>query len=208
MKRNVILVLIIAGFAFGANAQERFLFGVKGGYTSTRFDLSNYDQRLIKIDDRDSQSGYLAGIYTRIRVFRGLSFQPEFYYAKKKGKLSFSGVNTDITFPDTSVVTNVEAWELPMLAHLKLIDFKAGNIFVVAGPIISFIKDGSTSPDAGFDFKKSNLTMMLGGGLEVWRVALDARYEWALSNTAVNKKGTEEFYHMFTISLGFKVFGI
>ncbi len=207
MKRNILLTIIIAGFVFGANAQDRFLFGVKGGYTSTRFDLSNYDQRVIQIDGRDSKSGYLAGIYTRARVFKGLSFQPEFYYAKKKGELSFSGVNADFPFPDTSFVTSVQAWELPMLVHLKLIDFESGNLFAVAGPVVSFVKEGTTDPDAGFDFNKSNWTMMLGGGLEVWRVTLDARYEWALSNNAVSKD-IEEFYHMFTISVGFKIFGI
>ena len=207
--KNILLIFLLAGIAYGVNAQdqERFLIGVKGGYTSTRFDLSNYDQRVMQIDDRDSQSGYLAGIYTRVRIFKGLSFQPEFYYAKKKGEISFSAVNVDFPFPDTSFVTTVQAWELPLLVHLRLINFDVGNIFAVAGPVVSFVKDGSTDPDAGFAFDNSNWTMMLGGGVEFWRVTLDARYEWALSNSA-SYNDINEFYHMFTFSVGFKLFGI
>jgi len=211
--KNILLFFLFVSVACGINAQEqeRFLIGVKGGYTLTRFGLSNYDQRVMQIEDRDSQSGYLAGLYTRVRVFKGLSFQPEFYYAKKKGEISFSGVNSDFPFPDTSFVTNIKSWELPLLVHLRLINFEVGNIFAVAGPVVSFVKDGSTDPGTGFVFDNSNWTMMLGGGVEFWRFTFDARYEWGLSNSATFKfknKDINEFYRMFTFSVGFKLFGI
>lgn len=205
--KNILLILFVLGFTTVVNSQERFSIGVKGGYTSTRFDISNYDQRLIQVTSRDAQSGYNAGIYSRVRIFKGLSFQPEFYYSKKKGEISFSGINEDFPFPDTSYVTNVQSWDLPLLIHLKLIDFEVGNIYAVTGPVISFIKEGSTDPDAGFIFDNSNWTYMLGGGVEFWRVSVDARYEWGLSNTAT-LNDIDKFYRMLTISVGFKVFGI
>jgi len=206
--KKVILILFAIATVFSVRAQdERFSMGLKGGYTSTRFDLSNYDQRLLQIDDHDSKSGYLAGIYTRVKIFKGLSFQPEFYYAKKQGEISFSGVNNDFPFPDTSYVTKVQAWELPLLVHLKLIKFEIGNIYVVSGPVISFIKKGETDPDEGFDFNKSTWTMMLGGGIEIWRVSVDARYEWGLGDVAtIGDVG--KFYRMLSVSVGFKLFGI
>ena len=206
--KKIILFLFAAAMFFSVKAQdERFSIGVKGGYTSTRFDLSNYDQRLIQIDNRDSQSGYLAGIYTRVRIFKGLSFQPEFYYAKKKGEISFSGVNSDFPFPDTSYVTTVKSWDLPLLVHLKLINFEAGNIYAVTGPVVSFLKEGTTDPEEGFNFNKSTWTMMLGGGIEIWRVSVDARYEWGLGDVATIND-VDKFYRMLTVSVGFKLFGI
>ena len=207
--KTILLILFVVGFAAAGYAQDDNIFsvGVKGGYTSTRFDISNYDQKLITVENKESQSGYLAGIYTRVRIFKGLSFQPEFYYAKKKGKISYSGVNNDFPIADSSYVTNVESWDLPLLVQLKLIDFEVGNIYALAGPVVSFIKSGKSDPDLGFDFNKSNWTMMLGGGVEFWRVTVDARYEWALSDVAT-LNNVEEFYHMLTVSVGFKIFGI
>ncbi len=206
--KKFFLVLLVVGFAALSHAQDNiFSIGVKGGYTSTRFDISNYDQRFISLRDRDSQSGYFAGIYTRVRIFKGLSMQPEFYYAKKQGKISYSGVNSNFPVPDSSFVTNVESWELPLLVHLKLMDFQVGNIYALAGPVVSFMKSGKSDPDMGFEYNKSTWTMMLGGGVEIWRVTVGARYEWALSNVAT-LNDVDEFYHMLTVSVGFKIFGI
>jgi len=217
MKKAILILFAIAAI-FNVKAQdERFTVGLKGGYTLTRFDLSNYDQRVLQLDDRDSKSGYLVGLYTRVKIFKGLSFQPEFYYAKKQGKFTvLMKRKPELEIPDTSFITQttVKSWELPMLIHLKLIEFDAGNIYAVTGPVLSFVKEGYTDVEDGFKFNNSNWTYMLGGGVEIWRISVDARYEWALSNTATYTKvvdigrfTADEFYHMLTVSVGFKLFG-
>jgi hypothetical protein len=213
MKRTLLFLFIIA-FAYvskAQNSQERFSIGVKGGYTSTRFDLDNYEQRFMQVDDRNYKSGFLAGMYTRVTIFKGLSFQPEFYYASKKGEISISSVNNELTFPDTSFVTSVKSFDLPLLVRLRLLNFDVGNIYAIGGPVVSFTKEGSADPDLmEYEFNKSNWTMMVGGGVEFWRVFVDARYEWSLSNSAASKSPDlgEMFYNMLTVSVGFKIFGI
>ncbi len=204
--KKLFLLFLISLFSSGIYAQDIFSVGLKTGYTSTRFNLENYDQRLLKID-QNAGSGYLAGIYTRVRVYRGLSVQPEFYFAKKKGEVSFSGVNNDITIPDSSYNTSVESLELPLLLHLRLLDFDFANVYAVGGPVVAFNRNGSTDPEVDFIFENSNWTFLVGGGVEFWRMTLDARYEWSLNNTA-NLKEVGKFYNMLTVSVAFKVFGL
>ncbi len=204
--KKLFLLFFVSLISFGIYSQDRFAVGIKAGYTSTKFSLENYDQRLLKID-HNLGSGYLAGIYTRVRVFRGLSVQPEFYYAKKKGEISFTGVNNDIIIPDSSYITTVESLELPILLHLRLLNFDFANVYAVGGPVVAFNQNSSTDPEVGFIFENSNWTFLVGGGVEFWRMTVDARYEWSLNNTA-NNNDVGKFYNMLSISVGFKIFGI
>ncbi len=204
--KKLILLLFISLFSFKSFAQDRFSVGVKAGYASTKFNLENYDQRLFKIDPNAS-SGYLAGVYTRIRVFRGLSVQPELYYAKKKGKMNFSRVSRDTPIQDSSFVSNVQSLELPLLLHLRLLDFDVANVYAIGGSVVAFNLDGNTDPEANFEFQNSNWTFLVGGGVEFWRMTVDARYEWSLSNMA-NRNSVGMFYNMLTVSVGFKLFGM
>ena len=204
--KTLFLLLFISLFSFGVFAQDRFQVGVKAGYTSTKFNLENYDQRLLKIDP-DASSGYLAGIYTRVRVFKGLSVQPELYYARKKGEISLSGVNNDISVPDSSYTTTTGSLELPLLLHLRLLDFDVASVYAVGGPVVAFNLNDTTEPEVDFAFENSNWTFLVGGGVEFWRMTVDARYEWSLSNTA-NLGDVGKFYNMLTLSVGFKLFGL
>ncbi len=209
--KKLFLLLFISLISFETFAQDMFSIGVKAGYTSTKFNLENYDQRLLKLNQH-SGSGYLAGIYSRVRLYRGLSVQPEFYYAKKNGDVSFSGVNNDIQIPDSSYVTNVNSLELPLLLHLKLLDFDVANIYIVGGPVVAFNLNGTTEPEVDSGIENSNWTFLVGGGVEFWRMTVDARYEWSLSNVTNLDlpilKGAGEFYNMLTVSVGFKLFGM
>ena len=204
--KTLFLLLFLSLLSFGVFAQDLFSVGVKAGYTLTKFDLENYNQRLFKIDP-DASSGYLAGIYTRVRVFKGLSVQPELYYAKKKGEISFSGVNNDISIPDSSYTTTAESLELPLLLHLRLLDFDVASVYAIGGPVVAFNLSNSTEPEVDYVFENSNWTLLVGGGVEFWRMTVDARYEWSLSNTA-NLGDVGKFYNMLTLSVGFKLFGL
>jgi len=210
--KNTLLVLFILVLTLGAEAQELFSVGVKGGYTSTRFDMDNYEQRLIHIDNNKYQSGYLAGLYARVKIFKGLSLQPEFYYASKQGEIALSSVNNELVFPDTSFVTEMKSFDLPMLIHMRLMDFEVVNVYAVGGPVLSIVNDSSTDPDLmGYEFDKSNWTIMIGGGVEFGKFFIDARYEWSLSNSATSNESSlygDMFYNMVTVSLGYRIFGI
>ena len=198
-------VLLFSAGIFG-QGKDIFTLGVKGGYTSAKFNLDDYDQRLWRIET-DAKSGYLAGIYTRVRIFKPLAFQPEFYFVQKKGQIDLFAVNTDLPLPDSSFVTTAKSLDIPLLLHLRLIDLDFLKIFAIGGPVVSVNFDVSSDPEVGFDYDKSNWTILVGGGIEFWRMVLDARYEWSLSNIGSSNNGNE-FYNMLSLNVGFKLFSL
>lgn len=201
-------LLFVLLFSAGIFAQDKDLFtlGIKGGYTSAKFNMDSYDQRLWRLET-DAKSGYLVGIYTRVRIFKPLAFQPEFYFIQKKGKIDFFAVNTDLPLPDSSFVTTAKSLDIPLLLYLRLIDLDFLKIFAIGGPVVSVNFDVASEPEVGFDYNESNWTILVGGGVEFWRMVLDARYEWSLSNIGSSNSGNE-FYNMLTLNVGFKLFSL
>ncbi len=209
-------MFFITVFSVGVFAQDRFAIGIKAGYTSTKFNVNNLEQRLLSTTG-DAKSGYLAGIFTRVRIYKGLSIQPEVFYTKKAGRNNYNSVNIDFPDVDTSFTTTMTSLDLPLLLHLRLLSFDLFNIYAIGGPVISFNLDGSSDPEYDeFSFEKSNWTMQFGGGIEIWRFTADVRYEWPVGD--VGSGGIysghalaapfDYNYNMLTFSVGFKIFGI
>lgn len=210
-KRMLFLTALILGSALSVQvmAQDNFVLGLKAGYNSSKFRTDNAGS-IIGGDENynyqqakdEAKNGYLLGAFARIRLIKNLSFQPELLYAKKGGTTSFSANESQLG----SINTTFYTWDIPLLAHLRVIDLKVFNIYGVAGPVASFsVSDNNkfnSLPSNSEEIKTAQWGFQAGGGLEFWRLNLDVRYSWGL-NDASNK--LERINNNLTFSLGYRL---
>lgn len=194
-KTLLVLSLVIA--VISTSAQDRVAIGLKTGFNSTKIKLSDIpDETDIK---NEASSGFLIGAYGKVRLLGSLSLQPEIYYAKK---------STEMTVEDISKNT-FHTWDIPILANLQLLDLKALKVYGVAGPVASFIAKTKTDIPEWDEFKSTNWTFQAGGGVEIWKLTADVRYEWGLSDISDLKTfNIGQKTNVVTFSIGYKIFGI
>ncbi|MCW3805920.1 porin family protein [Plebeiibacterium marinum] len=193
MKKLFLLSALVV-MMLGVNAQNRLELGLKTGFNSTKLklDYNNVDKNLVK---DEAKNGFLFGAYGKIKLFGDVSFQPEIYYAKKQAGLTIEGVNYG---------GDIKTWDVPLLVNLQLLDLKVARIYGLAGPVASFI-----SKDDLNDLKTSNWTFQAGGGISIWKLTADVRYEWGLSDISDLKTfDIGQKTNVLTFTLGYRLFGI
>ena len=217
MKKHLFL-MVIASFAVATTVQGQFQLGFKGGFNSTSFNtenawkiLNNQEDYKFKDAKEDIRNGYIFGIYARMKLFGDFSFQPELYYSKKGGANTyrFEGQNT---VANESIKEDMEyfSWEIPLLLHLKFLDLEALNLYAVTGPVASFkIEEKSSLYDFNDELiseksKGATWNYQLGGGIEIWRLNFDVRYEWGINNISIS--GLKRKGNSLMFSLNFKLF--
>ncbi len=193
--KKLFLLAVLSIFLLNINAQDKFELGLKTGFNTTKLKL-DYGQSLDKDLAKDeAKNGFLFGAYARLKLFGDVSFQPEIYYAKKQAGLEYDGQNLG---------GDIKTWDVPLLVNLQLIDLKVARIYGVAGPVASFI-----SKDDLNELKTSNWTFQAGGGVAVWKLSFDVRYEWGLKDVSDLKTfDIGQKTNVLTFSLGYRLFGI
>ncbi len=196
MKKLAILILLAIVAATG-NAQDFFDLGPKVGMNTSKISTHMADY------NPETVSSYQFGAFARINLGR-LYIQPEAYSNSKKGKvikLDNLGISTVNSF-------NLKTVDVPVLLGLKIIDQKALNLRVLAGPTFSFVTDESVKGQLTEDnLKNSFFGWQYGVGVDFLFLSLDIRKE-SFSNNLYDtpnfdfdtKKGT------FVVSLGMKLF--
>jgi len=197
MKKFLVLIVAVC-MAAGISAQDRIAVGLKTGFNSTKINLSDIpDGSTVK---NEAKGGFLFGAYGRLKLFGNVSFQPEMYYAKKETKYVLDEESEDLT---------INSWDVPLLAHVRVLDLKVASVYGVAGPVASFIGKTKTDIPNWDEFKSTNWTFQAGGGVEFWRLTADVRYEWGLSDISDLKTlDIGQKTNMLTFTVGFKLIGI
>jgi hypothetical protein len=201
MKKKIGLLLMF-GVAFGLVQAQSFQLGVKTGFNSTSFNTEagyNFDEA-----KDDFKAGYLIGGWARIGILGNLSIQPELYYSKKSGDTDFQA--------DGSESFSYYSWDVPLLAHLEVVDLKLVKIYGVGGPVASFrSKDefkstlvSASSDYNGDSFKSTNWNFQLGAGVQLMRFTLDGRYEWGMND--MSRSDMERKTKSVIFSLGYRLF--
>jgi len=196
MKKLTIFILL-AIVAFTGKAQDFFDLGPKIGMNTSKISTKMTDY------NPETVSSYQFGAFARINFGR-LYIQPEAYSNSKKGKVisvSDLGISTINSF-------NLKTVDVPVLLGLKIIDQKALNLRILAGPTFSFLTDKSVKGQLTEDnLKNSFFGWQYGVGVDFLFLSLDIRKE-SFSNNLYDtpnfdfdtKKGT------FVVSLGMKLF--
>ncbi len=203
MKKLVLLALF-AAITMKASAVLGIEFGVKAGINSTHFTADNYNAEGVTINNiqEDAKSGYSLGVYGLLPISKKLRFQPELYYNSKNG-------SSDLVVDNVLYPSNIEikSWDIPLLLNLKVIDLKVVEIYGLAGPAVSFLSNPTTT-NFKENYKSAAWNFQAGVGVKIWRINVDTRYEWGLSNLSDNFKDMPDFTrksNSFQINISYKI---
>lgn len=192
MKKLTILFALVL-IAFTGKSQGFLDAGFKAGLNTSKIstNVADYTPQTI--------NKYSVGAFARINLGR-IYIQPEAYYNSKGGeyidKVNMSTINS----------FDLKTIDVPALIGIKLIDQKAFNIRVMAGPVFSFVTDKSTSSQLTESAIKDNFFgWQYGAGVDFLFLTLDARME-SYSNNLYDTPDFDSKNGTFVISLGLKLF--
>lgn len=192
MKKLTILLAIVL-IALTGKSQGFFDAGLKAGINSSKISVN--------VDDYTPQTinNYLFGAFARINLGR-IYIQPEAYYNSKGGeyinKVNLSTINS----------FDLKTIDVPALLGVKIINQKAFNLRVMAGPVFSFVTDKSASSQLTETAIKDNFFgWQYGAGVDFLFLTLDARME-SYSNNLYETPNFDSKNGNFVISLGVKLF--
>jgi len=192
MKKLTILIAIVL-IALTGKSQGFFDAGLKAGINSSKISAN--------VDDYTPQTinNYLFGAFARINLGR-IYIQPEAYYNSKGGeyidKVNLSTINS----------FDLKTIDVPALIGFKIIDQKAFNLRILAGPVFSFVTDKSASSQLTETAIKDNFFgWQYGAGVDFLFLTLDARME-SYSNNLYETPKFDSKNGNFVISLGVKLF--
>jgi len=170
MKRILILTAL-AVYALGTMAQIDL--GVKAGLNISNFKSSEVLTQDYRINPTATGSlGYHAGGFMRVSLF-GIFIQPE---------LIFTSISSEYVVEEIATATEqlakqkVGRVDVPVILGAKL-----GNMRIGVGPVGSVNVSGTSDLKdfSGYEekIKSATLGYQLGAGFDIWRFALDFRYE-------------------------------
>ena len=221
MKKVIFAALLILTVSF-VNAQVNF--GIKAGFNSS-LNLDNvasvksgeYD--LINVKS-ELNNGFHLGAFGRL-FFDKVYIQPELLYSMQKKDYEFTIQDASSQDIDVEKYVTFSTVDIPLLIGYKLLDLKAANLRVFAGPKfrlnagsqVSFknLAGGGSLDEDDFktlegEFKKSQVGLELGAGLDVLMFTLDARMNIINSLHTASWETKPNLNSNFVISLGWKIF--
>jgi hypothetical protein len=163
---SMLVVLLLVAAVNVSNAQ--FRLGIKGGYNGATL-AGLKDQQGIK--DVKTLSGYHAGLYGELKL-SFLSVQAEAIYSAQGAKVVD---NTDTEYKVENNYVNI-----PVVAKVHL-----GPIFVLGGlqyGILTSSKIAGVKDDSGTFYKKSDMAIPVGVGVEIKKLTLEGRMNIGISN--------------------------
>lgn len=213
-KRLVLLTAALLSVPSVSLAQTPS-FGVKAGLNMANLTGS-------RIVESDARTGFTVGVFTSIPVISGVAIQPEVSFSQKGARSAaydYDAFPLDGDAPPIGVYISEKTAhsyvEVPVLLKLRPIgrDAVTRPVFF-AGPSVSFLLGADEV--YGVDYEKymntTDFGVIVGGGVEIGRLAIDARYNWGLST--IDKDFDASFGNVtggvknraFTVTAGLRVF--
>ncbi len=196
--------LLIALFMFGisvAHAQlPTFALGVKAGYLYSTFPSS-----LSNVTSKNGRSGYQIGAFARIGGSNTF-LQPELNYEGQSGQVSFNSNSQGTAATGTSTL-KFNRLDIPLLLSHKFLKLPLFNLRGYVGPDFGFKTNASNNNPNNFNardynFKTSTVGGILGVGVDIGMLTLDARYNYGF--TRIND-GFNTRINSFGLSVGYKI---
>ncbi len=196
MKKLVLLsfALIVGSIAFAQI--PGFSIGPKIGTTFSKFTT---DEDQIKEEMKNS---FFFGAF--VRLGNKIYLQPELLVMSRNGLLK------DENTQESQVTLKIHTIDVPILLGIKVLDLKAANVRVMAGPVASFVIDKNITGENWNetinedDFKNMNWGLQFGAGVDVLFLTLDVRYEIGLNDVSKLENFSLK-NNMFTVGLGWKI---
>ena len=206
MKKIILSLALLAGFASVANAQTGVKYGIKGGFNGATF--SGTDSK-----GSEYKAGFAAGGFLNFGISDQISIQPELLYSQKGA--SADG-QTFGSYNDATAKVTLGYIDVPILARVNTGDDGKGLFFELGpqGSFLlhqrSFIEDSggkeisgtrSTSTD---DFNKVVIGYVGGIGYQITSgLQLGVRYAGDFSQIYKDNLGANVHNSVFQFQVGY-----
>jgi hypothetical protein len=198
MKRILIIFLLLVMYSITGAQVPGFSIGPKIGFNSNRF-TTEFDS--IR---SDPNGAFQFGAF--IRLGKKIYFQPEVNYVVKGGKINIDGLGNQ--------EVKLKSITIPLLVGIRPINAGVFNIRFMAGPTMSFISEKTLKPSVIIsswpiksvdDIKGTIWSFQMGGGLDLFFLTLDLRYELGIDNIYSGDSNFSLKNNLFNVSLGVKL---
>jgi len=198
MKVVIISFLLLTTATANSYAQQKFHFGVMGGANLYKVTGRSFDEK--------TRAGFSAGTYGEYFFSRMFGIQGELIWSQVKTKTdgdfnqiygTYGGVS------DADVFLNYIS--LPVMFSFK----PTPELSILLGPQYSYLVNQTSGLLIGDyngkdAFKKSDLSLVFGGQLNLGKVKIGARYSVGLSE--INQLQSDPWkYHGFHFYLGYRL---
>jgi len=165
MKKIIVAIVIMACCMSQIDAQVKF--GIKAGLNFDTFSPKNAKQDL----KFENSTGWQVGALLKINVpVVGLGIQPEVLYSVKN-----ADVNTE--------PNSIRYFEIPVNLRWEL-NLLVVRPFLMGGPYFGYAVN-TTGKIFDSEIDRFDWGIGLGGGVEIWKLQLGARYSWGLQDVGV-----------------------
>lgn len=197
----------------------QFNLGVKAGFNSSLnlknlSGITNGDYNLNSVKNEMS-NGFQIGAF--MRFGNKIYVQPELLYATQKTKyqLTVDDLTNSNAAETGSKYVKMSTVDVPVLLGVKLLDMKVFNLRAYAGPKFRLNAGSSlewknisstTISKLEGDFKKANMGLEAGVGVDVLMFTVDARLNLINDLYKADWQTKPDFNSNFIISVGWKLF--
>ncbi|MEX2571967.1 MAG: porin family protein [Gemmatimonadota bacterium] len=215
MRKLVISLVVILLSMPAAGLAQTPSFGLRGGLNMAGFGGS-------RIVSSDARAGFTFGAFVAIPMRAAVAIQPEVVFSRrgaKRAAYDYDAFPQDGDAPPLGVYlsekTSHDYLEVPVL--LKLSPSARGDFvrpILFAGPSVGFLLGAKEVYDTDYaeHLKSMDFGVIIGGGMELGRLSVDARYNLGLA--AIDKDYEASFGHVagdvknraFTVSAGLRLF--
>ncbi|MCD8182278.1 MAG: PorT family protein [Bacteroides sp.] len=171
-------------------------FGVKGGFTSSLFLVSNFILNDVKIDEvqNNYKIGYFGSLFMRVNFGRHF-LQPEISYTVNRCNIAFERPQAEDTpegnIPEmASITSSLHSFEVTVIYGYNFIKEGPYSLAVFGGPKIRYIWDKKSEvtfenfgqQEIEEDLYPFNLSFTTGVAVTISRIFFDFRYDIGLHN--------------------------
>jgi hypothetical protein len=208
MRAALIVVIVLSCGIATAAAQGRPEVGAKVGGTSASLKYSNPAE-----DPGYGHRIFIGGGAFLVQPISGpLALQVEGLYMPKGAERTETLGGTDVT---TTLM--LDYFEVPALARVYLARTRARNVYLFGGPFAAMrlnakLKEAAGRPvtsgvttDISSDVKFFDYGLVLGGGVDISRLVIDARYSWGLTGVEKDVPSSDSIRNRtFAVLIGFR----
>lgn len=204
--KKILLSALYALICFSAFSQD-LEFGIKAGFSKDKLMLSHDNSFSSSVEGITT---YNYGVYGKLQVWViGLYVQPELLMNRRASNITITDNSKDYIFEQSASYV-----DFPVLVGFKFVK----TLRIYGGPNFQMMYKQSTGfPTDNPSFSADNLDkkttgIIVGAGLDLIKFRVDARYDFNAASMGsafrYNNHPVDVRNGMFTVQLGFKLFGI
>ncbi len=167
-------------------------FGIKGGFTSSLFLVSNLRLNGVTIDEvqNNYKIGYFGSIFMRINFERHF-LQPEISYNINRCNITFEQPSAEDAPPEiASITSSIHSVDVPVIYGYNVIKEGPYSMAVFGGPKFRYIWNKKSEvifevanqQEISEKLRPLNLSFTLGVAVTISRIFFDFRYDIGLHN--------------------------